>query len=341
MRMSVTSEPSLTQQSSKLESTVSTEKTVAVIIPCFDSGRLGLVLRAIQSVHSQDYPHNLIIVVDYNEDLYEQVQVSVPDQVVVMRNERSKGAAGARNTAALDSKADLLAFLDDDAIAERGWLRTLVQAMDYPNTVGVGGRLIAGWQTDRPRWFPDELGWVVGTSFPEQNSEPYFVRNVWAGSMMVDSSAFQTVNGFREDLSKVGLLAQPEDTELCLRISRAFGPAGQWMMVPSALAEHYVPQHRAKLKYVITRCWSEGTGKVRMRMVTVGDNQVLRDEKAYIRSTIPRAVKTEILSSLRSRNSDGLLRAGTMMLGITTAGIAACVALLRAVNKRQPPGASS
>jgi glucosyl-dolichyl phosphate glucuronosyltransferase len=301
-------------------------KTVGVVIACFEMRRVEMLIRAVQSVREQDYPSHLTVVVDHNEDLYVRLLSTLPKDVTVIRNTRSRGAAGARNTAALLANRTLLAFLDDDASARPEWLRSLVRAMDQPGVVGVGGRIIPRWQEDSPRWFPPELGWAVGASIAPDGTDDFPVRNVWSGNMIVDRKAFQAVNGFRENLSKIGGAAQPEDTELCLRLSAVYGSAGQWRMVPSALVDHHVPAHRATLRYVVRRCWWEGTGKIRMRAMMDDRKRALTDEKTYLSRTIPRAVGAGVVESMRSRRPDGLLRSGTIVLGVSAAILGAATA---------------
>jgi hypothetical protein len=74
------------------------------------------------------------------------------------------------------------------------------------------------------------------------------------------NGAFQAVSGFREEVSKIGGAAMPGDTELFLWLGHDYGASGQWPMVPSAPVEHPVPAHRATLRYVVDRRWSEGAG---------------------------------------------------------------------------------
>ena len=320
---------------------IAPHRSVGVVIACFDTRRMGLLQLAVQSVREQDYPHELTVVVDYNEELYQQLHNSALDNVSVIRNTRSRGAAGARNTAALMSDNALIAFMDDDACAQAGWLRSLVRAMQQPGVVGVGGRILPRWQQESPRWFPPEFGWVVGASIGDAGDKNFPVRNVWSGSMMVDREAFQKVEGFREGLSKVGGAARPEDTELCLRLTQTYGPVGQWLMVPAALVEHYVPAHRATLRYVMNRCWAEGAGKVHLRAMSADRSRALADEKLYLSKAIPRALWSEVLQSLRLRRLDGLMRAGTILLGVGAAVVGAIVTGLGAAFGRHPCGESS
>jgi glucosyl-dolichyl phosphate glucuronosyltransferase len=312
----------------------SPDRTVDVVIACFDARRMSLLKQAIQSVRDQEYPNKLTVVVDYNEDLYMQVLSAVSTDVSVMRNVRSRGAAGARNTGALKSDCDLVAFIDDDACAHAGWLRPLVCAMEQTGVVGAGGRILPRWQQKPPRWFPPEFGWVIGTSILDVEEGTLPVRNVWSGNMIVDRQSFQRVGGFREDLSKVGRASRPEDTELCLRLSYVFGSAGQWLMVPSALVDHYVPAQRATMRYVLNRCWAEGSGKVQLRTMADNRSQALADEKIYLSRAVPHAIGAGVLASLRTRSADGLLRSGTILLGIAAALIGALVAGLGSALSR-------
>jgi hypothetical protein len=88
---------------------------VSVIVPTRD--RPELVRRAIQSVLNQTYAGvvECVVVADQSEAPRELPE---PDSstrtVAVVRNDRSPGLAGARNTGILATRAPLLAFLDDD-----------------------------------------------------------------------------------------------------------------------------------------------------------------------------------------------------------------------------------
>ena len=324
----------LADQPEAVAATTPPNRTVEVIIACFDAEREKLLISAVQSVRDQDYPNKLTVVVDYNEDLYQRLLSVIAEDVTVTRNARSRGAAGARNTAALVSDCSLIAFLDDDAYARPGWLRSLVRAMDQPGVVGAGGHILPRWQNDCPQWFPPEFGWVIGASIAAPATRNFLVRNVWSGSMMVDVKAFQAVSGFREDLSKIGGVAQPEDTELCLRLSHVYSDAGQWLMVPSALVEHYVPAHRATLRYVMDRCWAEGAGKVRMRATSADRKRAFAVEKRYLSTTIPRAAAAGLLQSIRLRSPVGMKRSGTIILGVGAAALGALAATTNAVYAR-------
>lgn len=95
---------------------------VSTIIPTFK--RAQMLPRAVRSVLAQGYSNVEVLVVDDNTDADEQQHVRdalapFGDRVRLLRNARTKGACGARNTGILWARGELIAFLDDD---DR-WLR--------------------------------------------------------------------------------------------------------------------------------------------------------------------------------------------------------------------------
>jgi len=94
--------------------------TVSVIIPCFNAGRL--VVEAVESIRAQTGSFSIaeILIVDddsndvQTHEALEELRQRPP--IRVLRNSRTKGPAGARNTGAFAARGDWLAFLDADDI---------------------------------------------------------------------------------------------------------------------------------------------------------------------------------------------------------------------------------
>lgn len=87
--------------------------SVDVLIPTRD--RPELLRRALASVRAQEYDGRLSVAVIFDGTAADEMLVAdgrVP--VRVLRNARTPGLAGTRNTGILSSDADLVAFLDDD-----------------------------------------------------------------------------------------------------------------------------------------------------------------------------------------------------------------------------------
>ena len=98
----------------------------------------------------------------------------------------------------------MVAFLDDDSIASPDWLATLLRHIVTPDVVGVGCYSDGLWEDPCPSWFPVEFSWTIGVSYSGLPKAPTAVRNVWTSAMLVKRSAFEIVDGFREDFGKIG-----------------------------------------------------------------------------------------------------------------------------------------
>ncbi len=100
-------------------------------------------------------------------------------------------------TAAEVATSDIVAFLDDDAWADRDWLERLVAAYEYEpeHSVAVGGAPIPSFETSRPRWFPVEFDWVFGCAYaglPEQRAP---VPRLIGANMSVLKEALEEIGG--------------------------------------------------------------------------------------------------------------------------------------------------
>ena len=102
---------------------------VTAIVPTRD--RPLLLERAVGSILSQRYPGRLdcLIVFDQQDPRVPDVPVPEGRTLRATSNRRTAGLAGARNTGALDTDADLIAFCDDDDEWLPDKLRLQVEAL--------------------------------------------------------------------------------------------------------------------------------------------------------------------------------------------------------------------
>lgn len=100
--------------------------TASVVITACSSERWAGLRAAVDSVAAQDRPVlETIVVIDHNPELLRRARREL-DGVTVVQNTRTRGTYGARNSGVAYSRADIVAFLDDDAAAPAGWLSGLV-----------------------------------------------------------------------------------------------------------------------------------------------------------------------------------------------------------------------
>ncbi|GIE94840.1 glycosyltransferase family 2 protein [Paractinoplanes rishiriensis] len=298
-----------------------TRPAVSIVIPTHTEDRWDSLVRTVACARSQNFaPAEVIVVVDHNPELYRRVRRDLAG-VTVLENAYAKGVSGNRNTGAFHAQTSVVAFLDDDVIADPDWLGRLVEPFADPRVVGSGGAISPAWEFERPRWMPDEFLWAVGGSYTGMPTRTAPIRNVWSASMVVRRETFVAVGGFRVGFGKLGDRNRPEDTELCLRMSALDG--GHWMYVPEAVIRHEVPASRSTFNWFLHRCYAEGRGKVQMAGLTErGDT--LATERAYIWS-LPRAVVRNLGAALRGRGVDHALRAGGVLAGVAAAGVGTVV----------------
>ncbi|GIF15524.1 glycosyltransferase family 2 protein [Actinoplanes teichomyceticus] len=304
-----------------------TPLATTIVIPTYTEKRWSYLLRTLASARAQSHqPDEIVVVVDHNPAMFERAKREL-DGVTVLENAYAQGVSGNRNTGAEHASTPLIAFLDDDIIADRHWLARQIEPFADPDVVGTGGAIVPAWAGRPPRWMPAEFLWAVGGSYAGMPTETAPVRNVWSANMIVRRTTFLAVGGFRLGFGKLGNRNRPEDTDLCLRMSEA---GGHWMYVPAAVIQHEVPAERATFRFFVRRCYAEGRGKVQMAALHRGDP--LGAERNYLWS-LPRAVLRHLGRAARGQGVDQLLRAGGVVAGVAAAGAGGVV---ETVSSRRP-----
>jgi glucosyl-dolichyl phosphate glucuronosyltransferase len=297
-----------------------TTPSVCIVITCYTEERWPSLMRAIKSARNQTHPSEVIVVVDHNDTLLRRLRAEAPADVLVVPNEFERGASGARNTGASKAQADFIAFLDDDASAPSVWVEKVLLAIDSELALGAGTAIVARWSS-RPPWFPDEFGWVVGITSHSTCTQTTAVRNVWSNGMLVKASEFARAGGFRPKFGKLGAKSEPEDTELCLRMTRNSTSATKWLFVPEVRICHEVPVERQRFVYFMRRCYREGTGKASLMRTGISRESALSEEIGYARRLLREAFCRYLASALIGSRSDAA-KAAAVLVGfwVTVAG---------------------
>jgi GT2 family glycosyltransferase len=294
---------------------------VSVIICTYTQQRWAALLSAVASVGRQSRQAlETIVVIDHNSELLERASVALGD-VHVMASSGEPGLSGARNTGVMAARGEIVAFLDDDAVAEDTWLQELARVYDDPDVVGAGGVASPHWEAGAdPRWLPEEFYWTVGCSYRGLPTQRAPIRNPIGANMSFRRAVFTQIEGFRSGIGRVGSTPLGcEETELSIRARQAY-PGGVLLHVPAARVEHAVPAARQCWAYFRSRCWAEGLSKA---LVTekVGAQEGLSSEWAYSLRVLPPGVLRGLSDGVRGDHT-GFLRASAIIGGfvITTAG---------------------
>jgi GT2 family glycosyltransferase len=290
--------------------------SISVIIAAFTMDRWDMLREAVSSVQAQTREVlETIVVIDHNPALLARVQDEIPG-VTVVQNIASQGASGTRNSGVALSKGEIIAFLDDDAIAHPDWLEMLLRHFGNPQVVGVGGKIIPLWEGPRPHWFPYEFDWAIGASYLGMPEQATPVRNVWSGNMAIRRQTLDAIEGFRVGFGKLRGRSRPEDTDLCLRAATV-SPGGLWIYEPASIVDHHVPAKRATLSYFLHRCLDEGMGKAALAALNDA-NQSTSAERYYARHVLPQGVIRGLRDVVRG-DASGCVRSFAIMAGLSCA----------------------
>lgn len=293
-------------------------RTYSVVIPTHDEKRFSDLLATIDSLQGQTLmPDEIVVVVDHNHNLFQRLKIRLPN-MQILENRFHLGAGGSRNTGLFKASSDMVAFIDDDCVADTNWLATLDINFDNVLVIGAGGLIEPKWMTAQPRWLPKEFGWVFGiTTHIEAGNTAFRTRNVWSGNMAVRRELAISVDGFNQLYSKIGDSPFPEDTEFCIRL--ADNQAGYWVFEPHAVVYHKIQADKCRLKFFLKRCYDEGVTKAiifKRRLMT------LNVETKYVTRVLSRGVINHIGDAFKNTDSYGLVRACLVVCGlaITTLG---------------------
>ena len=278
------------------------------------------MVAAVRSVMEQSPPPaEVILVVDHNHELYTRAKRDLTDLKVV-ESAGATGLSGGRNTGLKLAAGEIVAFLDDDAEADPGWLADLVAPLTDPRVIATGGKVIPLWETGRPRWMPEEFDWVVGCSYRGLPDTQSPVRNPIGCSMALRRRAAIDAGGFRAEVGRVGSrLTGGEETDLAIRLRR-LSPESRILYVPGSTVRHYLPANRARWTYFWSRCYQEGRSKAILSRLE-GAGAGLSSERRYTTRVLPAGVLRGAGDVLRG-DLGGALRAGAIVAGlaITTVG---------------------
>ena len=201
---------------------------ISVIICAYTTERLKDIQEAVDSALNQTLkPYEVIVSIDHNQDLSIILREVLPRSVKVILNKDEYGVSATRNVGIGASTGEIVAFIDDDSIAERTWLENLIPPLCNDRVMGVSGRVELIWFKRRsPFWFPEEFDFMFGGTAHKKlamlpNGE---IRNVNENNAAFRRDLFNII-GFME--AKLGRCYQDgvdfdaiggEGAEFCLRM---------------------------------------------------------------------------------------------------------------------------
>ena len=195
-----------------------------------------------------------VIVVDNGGGVEDLAQSAGAD--VVMR-EREPGASRARNTGWHAASSELIAFLDDDAVAANDWLQQALRVYNERNQAveAMGGPALPLWDTPPPGWFPESLEdrWFGDAERALTPGESLSALNVF-----FRRDVLERLDGFNVRLGPIGgRIGVGEEPDLFLRMWND-NPHSLAVYSPSIVVRHAVPEYKLSVRYQLRRAAAYG-----------------------------------------------------------------------------------
>lgn len=310
------------------------EQKISVIICVYTEERLADIKEAVNSVLNQSFaPCEVIVSVDHNIGLSDTLKKEFTAEVKIVRNEGIRGLSETRNVGIRASDGEIIAFIDDDAVAKKDWLLHLTAPFKNKNVVAVGGKAIPLWLNGgRPTWFPEELDWIVGCSYKGLPVKGNEIRNVPGCNMAFSREAFTKAGLWENSIGSIGQsLKGGEEAELCIRIAER-NPGSSIVLSPDAIIKHKVPAHRASLNWIWKNSFDQGRCKARLNML-IRDTQrtAFSTENSYLRYLLLNSIPVR-LSRFYKRGS--LTQIGAILVCITATAMGYVVGIVKVKDGR-------
>jgi GT2 family glycosyltransferase len=170
------------------------------------------------------------------------------------------GLSLARNVALRAARHDVIAFIDDDAVAAPDWVQRLEDSFADPSVVCVTGRILPlELRTEAQRCFEEHFSFDRGplpAQYSQQDPRPWFAINPWpvgvGCNMAFRRRLFDVIGPFDEALGVGTIAGGADEIDVFRRLLRA----GYTVTYnPAALVHH---QHRVTMSAVRSQVWSYG-----------------------------------------------------------------------------------
>lgn len=322
--------------------------TLCVVVCCYTVERWSLLVRGIEEAIGQLVDGDeLTVVVDHNTELRDRLRERYPatGRMRVVENRERRGLSGARNTALAGTAADVMVYLDDDAVLSPGALESVRTGLADSRVVALGGAVVAEWEGAAagegrpPTWFPDEFGWVVGCDYRGLPADGATIRNPIGAAMAVRRAALAEIGGFDERLGRTAELpAGCEETLMGIALLRR-DPAAVIRRSGRFAVSHSVPRSRARLRYFLSRCHHEGRSKAMLRQIA-GASDAFSSESVYLSRTIPSGAVRYLGQAARG-DLVGVGRLCAMVLGVLATGVGLIAGMAQNVGPRRSGSATA
>jgi len=232
--------------------------------------RAGFLKQAVDSLLPQITGDIELLIVDNastDETPAIAAQLAALNPCVSVCREPELGLSAARNTALAKARGQYVVFLDDDAVAEPGWLDAYCGLLGQPpsgNIAAAGGTVVPRYETALPAWLDPQAHELGGSKRPHAFDSP---GGPWGCNFALHRARAIEAGGFNPAYGRKGRsMSAHEETDLFQRLNQA-GYEVWWL--PAARIQHWVAKERLTLAVHCRSMFSLGRSTALLRLERV------------------------------------------------------------------------
>lgn len=240
----------------------------------------------VRSLQQQNFPASdyEIIVVDNNSTDNTEAIVGGLSSSSAARVEylfeRMLGLSLARNRGVAHAKGEIVAFIDDDAVADATWLLNLTRVYEEEKeAVCVGGRIELEWTIAKPEWWHLSFDNEFGINHGVERKELRYPLFPYGTNISFKKSVLLDYGGFSVHLGRKGSqLLGWEETDVCLQIEKN---GGRIYYEPNAIVRHIMSFSRARKPFILKRSFWHGRSHAMLERKHFGEDYIYKKTKRF------------------------------------------------------------
>ena len=247
---------------------------ISVIICTYNRDKY--IYNVLKSITECDFPNNLYEIVVVNNNSTDSTELECNRFKADYPNinfryfiELEQGLSNARNRGIMESRYEILVYVDDDAVVNKEYLQTVYAFLNTnPDVYSVGGPIIPIYETVEPKWISYFTKSLI-TGYKYEGDKIIEFKNgkyPGGGNAAYRKEVFEKTGLFNPELGRKGNnLIGSEEKDIFDKM-RSLGM--KFYYLPNMILYHFIPDSKLSLDYFNRLTFSIGQGE-RMRTLNI------------------------------------------------------------------------
>lgn len=202
--------------------------------------------------NNKDYSKYEILVIDNKStDNTKEIVNSIDSNLIRYFYEENIGLSHARNRGIKESKYEIIAFLDDDAIPLQGYIDNIISGFEKRGVKCAGGKITPIWTIDKPEWYTKEFNGIFTIANYGDEDKIMHDAYPYGANMIFLKETLVKIGNFNVELGLKGKeIIMGEDDEMFFRFTQK---GYKIHYLNKVEVKHHVPSYKIDKNYVKKR----------------------------------------------------------------------------------------